>query len=92
MRSGARVKVGDRFFSRGNVILRRGAKLNYVFDSGELHNLTLANGPVGIGSPNLNQGRLFTQRFRRAGTYRFFCALHPVQMQERVVVKKRRRR
>jgi hypothetical protein len=92
MRSGARVKVGDRFFSRRNVILRRGAKLNYVFDGGELHNLTLANGPVGIGSPNLNQGRSFSQRFRRAGTYRFFCALHPVQMQERVVVKKRRRR
>jgi Stress up-regulated Nod 19 len=92
LRSGARVKVRDRFFSRPNVILRRGARLNYVFDSAELHNLTLANGPVGIGSPNLNQGRSFAQRFRRTGTYRFFCALHPVQMHQRVVVKQRRKR
>jgi hypothetical protein len=91
LRSGARVKVGDRFFSRRNVILRRGARLNYVFDSAELHNLTLANGPVGIGSPNLNQGRSFRQRFRRRGTYRFFCALHPVQMHQRVVVRRKRR-
>ena len=27
-----------------------------------------------------------TQKFKRPGTYRFFCALHPVQMQERIVV------
>ena len=37
------------------------------------------------------------RRRHRPGTYRFFCALHPVQMQERVVVtpkkkhKKKRR-
>ncbi|HKG36820.1 MAG TPA: plastocyanin/azurin family copper-binding protein, partial [Solirubrobacterales bacterium] len=46
----------------------------------------LANGPLGIGTDNLDAGRTFTQRFERPGTYRFFCALHPVQMQERVVV------
>jgi plastocyanin len=58
----------------------------------ELHNLTLANGPLGIGSPNLNGVRTYTQRFTRPGTYRLFCALHPVQMSQRVVVKKRRNR
>ena len=91
-RSGATVKVGDRFFSRGNVRLRRGAKLNYRFIGSELHNLTLANGPLGIGSANLNRGRVHTQRFGRPGTYRFFCALHPVQMSQRVIVKQRRKR
>lgn len=92
LKSGARVTVGDRFFSAPNVRIRRGAKLRYVFDSqpnyAGLHNLTLANGPLGIGSANLNAGRTFTQRFRRAGVYRFFCGLHPVQMTQRVIVKK----
>ncbi len=92
LKSGATVKVGDRFFSRPNVILRRGAKLNYDFKGAELHNLTLANGPVGIGTPNLNGARVHVQRFRRPGVYRFFCALHPTQMQERVIVKKKKHR
>jgi plastocyanin len=92
LKSGAVVTIGDRFFDRPNVRLRRGASLNYQFNSAELHNLTLANGPLGIGSPNLNGGRGFTQRFTRAGTYRFFCGLHPVQMSQRVIVTKKRKK
>jgi len=92
LRSGATVRVGDRFFSRPNVKLRRGARLEYLFSGQELHNLTLANGPLGIGSPNFDANRGFVQRFRRPGVYRFFCGLHPVQMHQRVVVRKRNRR
>jgi len=92
LNSGATVTVGDRFFSRPNVRLRQGASLNYFFKSAELHNLTLANGPLGIGSPNLDGWRTYSQKFTRPGTYRFFCALHPVQMSQRVIVKKRRHR
>jgi plastocyanin len=92
LKSGATVTVGDRFFNTTNIRLRRGAKLNYNFASGELHNLTLANGPLGIGSPNLDGNRTFTQRFTRAGTYRLFCALHPVQMSQRVIVKPKRKK
>jgi plastocyanin len=92
LKSGATVTVGDRFFDRPNVRLRRGAKLRFAFTGGELHNLTLANGPLGIGSPNLDGGRSYVQRFRRAGTYRFFCGLHPVQMSQRVVVEKPRKK
>jgi plastocyanin len=86
---GADITVDDRFFSRRNVRIRRGQKLDYVFSGNELHNLTLANGPVGIGSPNLDGSRVFTRKFGRRGTYRFFCGLHPVQMQQRVVVKRK---
>ena len=60
--------------------------MTWQFSGNELHNLTLANGPVGIGSPNLDQGRTFDVGFDEKGTYRFFCAIHPVQMSERVVV------
>ena len=69
-----------------NIEVKRGATLNWQFSGNELHNLTLANGPVGIGTDNLDLGRTFSKRFGRPGTYRFFCALHPVQMTQRVVV------
>lgn len=78
--------VGDRFFGEPNLRVRKGSYLTWQFLGRELHNVTLANGPEGIGSDNLDAGRGFTQKFTRPGTYRFFCGLHPVQMQQRVVV------
>jgi plastocyanin len=85
--SGDTITVGDRFFSQPNVIVKPGTTLNYVFNGNEDHNLTLANGPLGIGSPDMSGGATYSQSFERTGTYRFFCGLHPVQMSERVVVK-----
>jgi plastocyanin len=86
MPSGSTINVGDRFFGAPNVQIKQGESLTWRFSGNELHNLTLANGPLGIGTDNLDAGRTFTQRFDRPGTYRFFCALHPVDMQERVEV------
>jgi plastocyanin len=87
------VPVGDRFFADPNLRVRRGSWVTWQFNGAELHNVTLANGPLGIGSDNLDGGRTFTQRLNRPGVYRFFCALHPTQMQERIVVtaKKKKR-
>ena len=85
--SGATITVGDRFFSEPNVKITPGTTLNYSFTGNEQHNLTLANGPLGIGSPDANGGYVYSQKFDRPGTYRFFCGLHPVQMTERVVVE-----
>jgi plastocyanin len=91
-KSGSTVEVKDRFFDKPNLELRKGASLTYMFSGTELHNLTLANGPLGIGSDNLNDNRPFTQKFTRTGTYNFFCGLHPVQMSQRVVVKKKKKK
>ena len=92
VRSGKTLKVADNSFKSPNVRIDAGDKLTWAFDTSSLHNLTLANGPEGIGSPNLSSAggvpRTFTKRFRKPGTYRMFCALHPVEMTERVVVRK----
>jgi plastocyanin len=93
--SGSVVQVQDRLFDRPNLAIKQGSSLTYQFSGSELHNLTLANGPLGIGTDNLDANRTFTQKFDRPGTYRFFCGLHPVQMSQRVVVgakKKKKRR
>ncbi len=92
LRSGAKIGVDDRFFEKPNVVVKRGARLNWIFKGSELHNLTLANGPVGIGSPNLDADRRYSRSFGRNGTYNMFCALHPVQMHQRVIVKPKRKR
>lgn len=86
MPGGGEVEIGDRGFSPANVEIRKGATLTWRFSGTELHNVTLASGPRAIGSPNLDGDRTFSHRFNDKGTYRLFCALHPVRMHQRVIV------
>jgi plastocyanin len=89
LKSGASIDVKNFFFSRANVAVKRGAKLNWLFKSEnrELHNVTLANGPRGFASKNQSTDAKFSYRFRKPGRYQIFCALHPVAMTETVTVK-----
>ncbi|MGZ5311544.1 MAG: hypothetical protein ACXWZW_07280 [Solirubrobacterales bacterium] len=89
---GSTITVGDRYFSKPTVEVYRRKGLNFQFTGNELHNITLANGPIGIASDNLDGNRTFHAKFDRPGTYNFFCSLHPVSMHERVVVKKKKKK
>jgi plastocyanin len=89
---GSTIGVGDRFFTKPNVQIFPGKGLIWKFQGNELHNVTLANGPAGFASDNLDASREFYAKFPRKGTYRLFCSLHPVQMHQRVVVKKKQKR
>lgn len=92
VRSGAVIRVGDRFFSKRNVAIPRGGILKWRFASKELHNVTVASGPRGFSSLNLDGGRRFRAKLRKPGTYRIFCALHPVDMVQTVRVERKRRK
>ena len=90
LRSGAKIVAKDFSYSRTNIEVPLGARLTWDFPEPEsLHNVTLANGPQGFSSVHLNGGRTYTKKFTKAGTYQLFCQLHPVDMVEQVVVKKR---
>lgn len=85
--SGTTIRVGDNFFSRPNVEVRAGATLRWAFGGAQLHNVTVASGPRGFSSDNLDRGRVYTRRLTAKGTYKLFCALHPVAMAETVRVR-----
>lgn len=88
-RAGA-IDVEDFSFGPANVSIRAGGSLHWRFAGETLHNVTLANGPLGFSSPNLNRDRQFSFGFKRPGTYRLFCALHPVGMTSTVKVRGKR--
>jgi plastocyanin len=91
--SGAKIEIDAASFEHPNVRIHQGDRLTWKFtnDRSNLHNVTLANGPRAIGSPNLSsyagKPRTYERRFGEPGKYRLFCALHPTLMHERVVVK-----
>ena len=86
-RGNVRVMVGDNVFSRRNFSVPRGATVSWSFRGGALHNATVANGPRGFSSPNYVQQGEFRQKLTVPGTYELFCALHPVEMTQRIVVR-----
>jgi plastocyanin len=85
--SGTTIKVGDTFFSRPNLEVRAGATLKWQFGGRLLHNVTVASGPRGFSSDNLDQRRVYARRLTAKGTYKLFCALHPVAMAATVTVR-----
>lgn len=90
LRTGSTITVGDQFFRSPNVKVRRGATLRWRFRQGsELHNVTVASGPRGFASPNLDGGRVYSRKLNTSGVYKVFCALHPVTMTGTVTVTKR---
>ncbi len=88
LRSRATIRVDDAGFSSERVRLRVGARLRWRFNGSGLHNVTLASGPRGFSSPNLDQDRVFTHRFTVPGTYKLFCTLHPVSMVQVIRVRR----
>jgi plastocyanin len=87
LRGGGTVDVERNAFGPANVSIPAGSSLRWRFFDDELHNVTLANGPRGFSSDNLDGGRSYAYRFSTPGTYRVFCTLHPVGMNETITVR-----
>jgi plastocyanin len=89
LRSGATIHVRDFRFDKERIRVRRGALLRWKFDGFNLHDVTVATGPRGFSSPNLDGGRVFRQKLKVPGTYRLFCTLHSTEMVQEIRVTRR---
>ena len=69
-----------------------GLHAEWKFNGQLLHNVTVADGPRGFSSAHLDQGRTYKAKLSAPGTYKLFCALHPVQMTETIKVRSAKRR
>jgi plastocyanin len=74
-------------FSPSNLSIPNGASVTWTFDDGLAHNISLASGPRGVYSPNYHQGVTYTHQFTVPGTYKLFCYLHPLTMNQVVTVR-----
>jgi hypothetical protein len=86
------VDVRDTSFNRRNISIPEGATVRWRFHDRIWHDVTLANGPEGFGSPLRKRGTSFKKRFTRPGLYRVYCSLHPVDMTQAIRVRRRARR
>ena len=89
VRGNARVVVDDFTFGPGHLSVGRGAIVRWRFAEDVKHDVTLAAGPRGFGSPWLANGGTYAHRFTRPGTYLLQCSLHAAYMSQVVQVRSR---
>lgn len=68
------VDAGVNRFRPANVTISRGTRVRFV-NAGSLTHTTTSE--TGLWAETLSPGESFTRRFRRAGTFRFSCTIHP---------------
>jgi len=79
--------VIDNFsFTPATISVTRGTKVTWTNRDDIPHTVTDADHPKTIKSPALDTGDTYSRTFLAAGTYHYFCSLHP-HMQGTVVVK-----
>lgn len=92
---GAKVKVGDDFYSPSKLNVKKGAEVKFKWLSGNenKHNATLKSGPNGVDKKQYTSktdktGVKFSPTFKKGGTYDFLCTIHPDDMKLKVAVKR----
>jgi plastocyanin len=75
------VTTYDSKYLPGVVTIRTGERVTWVNDDDLPHDAT----GNGWATPLLNKGDSYSLRFNRAGTYRYYCSIHP-EMRSAVIV------
>ena len=78
------VTLAQATFGPATLTIRAGTTVTWVNNDGDLHTVTSSQGL--FASPGLDPGDTFAYRFSAAGTYPYFCALHP-HMKGTIVVQ-----
>jgi plastocyanin len=79
------VHLGDNFFTKGSVTIKRGSAVHWSWSGTEnRHNVTSKRGDR-FHSKTATRGS-FTHVFRKRGTFTIICTKHPSQMRMKVKV------
>ena len=78
------VEVKNFMFEPATLSASVGDAVTWRFEDAELHTATAVDGQ--FESRALEDGQTYRFTFRKAGTYRYFCALHP-SMKGKIVVE-----
>ena len=83
----ARVEIQAHGFSAPTLTVKAGTTVTWTNRDDDAHTVTsVANT---FRSPGLDTGKTFSYTFTRAGTFEYFCSLHPLMTGKVVVTPER---
>jgi plastocyanin len=83
----ATVDVRNAAFSPRKLSVPAGSTISWRFDDKIQHDVTVVGGPRGFASNYTSRGVTYSRKLTVPGTYRIFCSLHPVDMNQVVEVR-----
>lgn len=69
------VNIANFAFTPATVTIKKGGKITWTNNDSVAHTATGRNNEFDSGT--LNNGQSFTQTFNNAGTFNYYCTLHP---------------
>ncbi|MEW2399794.1 cupredoxin family copper-binding protein [Streptomyces sp. NPDC046862] len=81
-----RVVMKGYAFAPGALTVDVGSTVTWTNQDTAPHDVKTTSGPVAIHSPMLNKGQSWSFTFTRAGSYGYYCTVHP-DMTARIVVR-----
>lgn len=83
------VKLGDNFFAPAKKTVRKGTKVRFKWIGDNPHNVTKRRGPGRRFASRTTSARgvNFAKRFKKRGTYRLICTVHPEEMRLKLTVR-----
>jgi plastocyanin len=79
-----RVKIVDFAFKPGTITIAKGTRVRWTNAGNATHTSTSKTGVWDSGS--LAPGATFSRVFRKAGTFKYHCTIHPTLMHGKIVV------
>jgi amicyanin len=74
---GTTVMIMNYAFSPASVTVNAGTTVTWTNQDAAAHNVVVSSGPETFSSPTLQTGQSFSFTFTKAGTYSYYCAIHP---------------
>ena len=71
------VDIKNYAFSPASLTVSVGNTVTWTNEDTAPHTVTVTDGPEKFASPTLQQGQTFSYTFTKAGTYSYYCAVHP---------------
>jgi amicyanin len=79
------VAIKNYAFSPASLTIQVGDTVTWTNEDTAPHTVTVTSGPVTFNSGNLAKGQSFSYTFTVAGTYSYYCAVHPDMVGQVVV-------
>ena len=73
----SQIAIANYAFSPATITVAPGTTVVWVNRDGDAHTVTSSAGPQSFHSPGLEKGDTFSFTFRKAGSYQYFCSVHP---------------
>ncbi len=74
----------DDYFNKSKLTIKKGTIVNWKWNTDDDHTVTEINGK--FTSKQTTHGN-YKHRFRKKGTFRVYCLVHPEVMRQKIVVK-----